>query len=178
MRNLLGLALLLALSACGRAPPGDVDAARLRAADEPGQWLALGRNWQGDRFSPLTRITVDNAGSLGFAWEYEFRSRRGRVEHGQEATPLVVDGVIYASGPWGSAIAVDARTGKERWRYDPDVDGSYNRKACCDVVSRGLQVWKGKVYVATLDGHLVALDASNGKELWKADTLIDRNLRS
>ncbi|MEP7312212.1 MAG: PQQ-dependent dehydrogenase, methanol/ethanol family [Pseudomonadota bacterium] len=179
MRCTLGLVLLLALSACGGKPPGNVDTARLQAArSEPSQWLSLGRNWQGDRFSPLTQISADNAGKLGFAWEYGFRSRRGRVEHGQEATPLVVDGVIYASGPWGSAIAVDARTGKERWRYDPEVDGSYNRKACCDVVSRGLQVWKGKVYVATLDGHLVALDARNGKELWKVDTLIDRKLRS
>ena len=175
----LGLGLLVALSACGGTPPGNVDTGRLHAArSEPGQWLSLGRNWQGDRFSPLTTIAVDTADELGFAWEYEFRSRRGRVEHGQEATPLVVDGVIYASGPWGSAIAVDARTGKERWRYDPDVDGSYNRKACCDVVSRGLQVWKGKVYVATLDGHLVALDARSGTEIWKADTLSDRDLRS
>jgi quinohemoprotein ethanol dehydrogenase len=164
MRFTPGLALLLVLSACGGSPTG--------------QWLSLGRDWQGDRFSPLTTINADTASKLGFAWEYGFRSRRGRVEHGQEATPLVVDGVIYASGPWGSAIAVDARTGKERWRYDPHVDGSYNRKACCDVVSRGLQVWKDKVYVATLDGQLVALDARNGKELWKTDTLIDRNLRS
>ena len=156
----LGLGLLVVLAACGKAPTGNVDTARLQAAQrEPGQWLSLGRTWQGDRFSPSTIITADSAGKLGFEWEYGFRSHRGRVEHGQEATPLVVDGVIYASGPWGSAIAVDARTGKERWRYDPDVDGSYNRKACCDVVSRGLQVWKGKVYVATLDGHLVALDA-------------------
>ncbi|HUG72439.1 MAG TPA: PQQ-dependent dehydrogenase, methanol/ethanol family [Steroidobacteraceae bacterium] len=179
MRCKLALGLLVALSACGGKPPGNVDTERLNAApSEPGQWLSLGRNWQADRFSPLTRISAETAAELGFAWEYEFRSRRGRVEHGQEATPLVIDGVIYASGPWGSAIAVDARTGKERWRYDPDVDGSYNRKACCDVVSRGLQVWQGKVYVATLDGHLVALDASNGKELWKADTLIERELRS
>jgi quinohemoprotein ethanol dehydrogenase len=179
MRCKPALALLLALSACGGKPPGGVDKARLQAARaEPGQWLSLGRNWQADRFSPLTKLNIDTAGGLGFAWEYEFRSHRGRVEHGQEATPLVVDGVIYASGPWGSAIAVDARTGKERWRYDPEVDGSYNRKACCDVVSRGLQVWKGKVYVATLDGHLVALDARDGKQLWKTDTLIDRDQRS
>ncbi len=179
MRCRFGLLLAVALSACGGKPPGNVDAARLQAAhEEPGQWLSLGRNWQADRFSPLTKISVDSADRLGLAWEYEFRSRRGRVEHGQEATPLVVDGVIYASGPWGSAIAVDARTGKERWRYDPEVDGSYNRRACCDVVSRGLQVWKGKVYVATLDGHLVALDAKSGKELWKSDTLIDRDTRS
>ncbi len=179
MRCKIALGLLVALTACGGKPPGNVDAARLLAAqDEPGQWLSLGRNWQADRFSPLTKISVDSADKLGLAWEYEFRSHRGRVEHGQEATPLVVDGVIYASGPWGSAIAVDARTGKERWRYDPEVDGSYNRRACCDVVSRGLQVWKGKVYVATLDGHLVALDAKSGKELWKSDTLIDRDTRS
>jgi quinohemoprotein ethanol dehydrogenase len=179
MRIKLGVGLLVALSACGGKPPGSVDSSRLLAApDEPGQWLALGRNWQADRFSPLTDISTANAAELGFAWEYEFRSRRGRVEHGQEATPLVVDGVIYASGPWGSAIAVDGKTGKEIWRYDPQVDGSYNRKACCDVVSRGLQVWKGKVYVATLDGHLVALDARDGKELWRVDTLIERDLRS
>jgi quinohemoprotein ethanol dehydrogenase len=180
MHSRLFAVVLLALTACGRTPsPGHVDAARLQAArEEPGQWLALGRNWQGDRFSPLAKISTETAGALGFAWEYEFRSHRGRVEHGQEATPLVVDGVIYASGPWGSAIAVDAKTGKERWRYDPEVDGSYNRKACCDVVSRGLQVWQGKVYVATLDGHLVALDARDGRELWKVDTLIDRVQRS
>ena len=180
MQPRFGWFVLLVLAACGKAPaPGNVDIARLQAAqDEPGQWLALGRTWHADRFSPLTKISVENAGTLGFAWEYEFRSRRGRVEHGQEATPLVVDGVIYASGPWGSAIAVDAKTGKERWRYDPVVDGSYNRKACCDVVSRGLQVWQGRVYVATLDGHLVALDARDGKEVWKVDTLIDRNERS
>ncbi len=179
MRRALLPGLMLLLAACTGKPPGQVDAARLMAVDkEPGQWLALGRNWQGDRFSPLTHINDGNVARLGFAWEYEFRSRRGRVEHGQEATPLVIDGVIYASGPWGSAIAVDARTGKEIWRYDPDVDGSYNRKACCDVVSRGLQVWQGRVYVATLDGHLVALDARDGREIWKVDTLIDRDLRS
>jgi quinohemoprotein ethanol dehydrogenase len=176
--TLLMMGSLLLLAACGK-PVGNVDEQRIRNADqEPGQWLSLGRNWQGDRFSPLKKITVDNADTLGFAWEYAVRTRRGRVEHGQEATPLVVDGVIYASGPWGSAIAVDAKTGKERWRYDPQVDGSFNRKACCDVVSRGLQVWKGKVYVATLDGFLVALDAKSGKELWKVDTLIERDIRS
>ncbi len=179
MRHASGLVLLLTLVACGGSKPGQVDVERLRAADaEPGQWLALGRTWKADRYSPLKRIHEGNAEEVGFAWEQEFRSRRGRVEHGQEATPLVIDGVIYASGPWGSAIAVDARSGKLLWRYDPDVDGSYNRKACCDVVSRGLQVWQGRVYVATLDGHLVALDAKDGREIWKVDTLIDRDLRS
>ncbi|MBM4188788.1 MAG: PQQ-dependent dehydrogenase, methanol/ethanol family [Gemmatimonadetes bacterium] len=172
-------ALLIAVVGCASpaATPGNIDLDRLTAADrEPGQWLALGRNFKGDRFSPLDKITAANATKLGFAWEYPARSRRGRVEHGQEATPIVVDGVLYASGPWGVVYAVDARTGQEKWRYDPEVDGSYNRKACCDVVSRGLQVWKGRVYVATLDGYLVALEAATGKEVWKVDTFtgVDR----
>jgi quinohemoprotein ethanol dehydrogenase len=181
MPSRVPLAALLLAAACGApAPgPGAVDETRLRRADaEPGQWLSLGRTWRADRFSPLTRITPENVGTLGFAWEHEARSRRGRVEHGQEATPIVVDGVLYVSGPWGSVIAADARTGAPRWRYDPEVDGSYNRRACCDVVNRGLQVWRGRVYVATLDGFLVALDAATGREVWRADTFEDRDTRS
>lgn len=171
------LALALAGAACA-APPGDVDLDRLRNADrEPGQWVALGRTWRGDRHAPLTRLTADNATQLGFAWEYPVRSRRGRVERGQEATPVMVDGVLYVALPWGAVAAVDARTGTERWRYDPEVDGSYNRRACCDVVNRGLAVWKGKVYVGTLDGFLVALDAATGREIWKTDTFVDRDTR-
>jgi quinohemoprotein ethanol dehydrogenase len=169
----------LALAAgCAAPGPGDIDLDRWHNADrEPGQWLALGRTFKGDRHSPLTKISAENVGTLGFAWEYQARSRRGRVEHGQEATPIVVDGVLYVSGPWGSVFAVDAKTGQEKWRYDPEVDGSYNRRACCDVVNRGLQVWRGKVYVATLDGFLVALDAATGAEVWRTDTFTDRDTR-
>ncbi len=169
--------LILALSACAPSD-GAIDLARWQSADEePGQWMALGRTYRGDRFSPLTEITAENVSTLGFAWEYEARSHRGRVEHGQQATPIVVDGVLYASGPWGSVFVVDAKTGEERWRYDPEVDGSYGRRSCCGAVNRGLQVWNGKVYVATLDGFLVALDASTGQELWKTDTFMDRDTR-
>ena len=178
MRHTLRAAsLLLTLVACGAPSPGDVTTERLLRNDEPGQWLALGRTWQADRHAPLTRITADNVAQLGFAWEYEARSRRGRVERGQEATPIMVDGVLYVSGPWGSVFAVDARTGAERWRYDPEVDGSYGRRACCDVVNRGLAVWEGLVYVGTLDGYLVALDAATGAQRWKVDTFTDRDTR-
>jgi quinohemoprotein ethanol dehydrogenase len=109
------------LAGCGVPPtPGQVTLDRWRNADaEPHQWLGLGRTYHADRFSPLTRLTADNAGGLGFAWEADARSHRGRVEHGQEATPIVVDGVLYVSGPWGTAFAVDARTGSQIWRYDP-----------------------------------------------------------
>ena len=172
------LGALLLLAGCGRGAPGNVTLDRWRNADaEPGQWLGLGRTWHADRFSPLTAINDTNAARLGFAWESEARSRRGRVEHGQEATPIVVDGVLYVSAPWGTAFAVDARTGRQIWRYDPEVDGSYGRRACCDVVSRGLTVWGGRVYVATLDGWLVALDAATGTEVWKVDTFEDRDTR-
>lgn len=177
MRLRLVLATML-VAACKQSTPGNVTLDRWKNADqEPGQWMSLGRTWKADRFSPLAKISDTNAGQLGFAWEYEARSHRGRVEHGQESTPIVVDGVLYASGPWGSVFAVDAKTGKEKWRHDPEVDASYNRRACCDVVSRGLSVWGGKVYVATLDGFLKALDAATGKELWKADTFLDRDSR-
>ena len=161
--------------ACSGPPgPGAVDRDRLLRDDEPGQWLANGRGWRADRYSPLTRIHAGNVGSLGVAWEYEYRSHRGRVEHGQEATPIVVDGTAYLAGPWGSVAAVDAGTGAQRWRYDPVVDGSYGRRVCCGVVNRGVAVWKGRVYVATLDGYLVALNAGTGKEVWRADTFTDR----
>ncbi|WP_336517753.1 PQQ-dependent dehydrogenase, methanol/ethanol family [Pollutibacter soli] len=91
-----------------------------------------------------------------------------------ESTPIVVDGVMYTSGAWGFVYALDAKTGKEIWRYDPNVDASYGRRACCDVVNRGVAVWKGKVYVGTLDGYMVCLNAADGKELWRKDSFTDR----
>jgi quinohemoprotein ethanol dehydrogenase len=183
MLHRVSLVALLLLCACSSPESemkvGDVNLKRLSNVDnEPGQWLSLGRGWQADRFSPLERVNDQNVAKLGFAWEAPFRSHRGRVEHGHESTPIVVDGVMYVSGPWGSVLAVDAKTGAQRWRYDPQVDGSYNRRACCDVVNRGLQVWEGKIYVGILDGHLVSLDAKTGVERWRVDTLIDRDKRS
>ncbi len=179
MPRFIAISLVFVLVGCGTPSAGNVDLARLENADrEPGQWLGLGGTYRGDRFSPLEGIDESNAATLGFAWEYDASSRRGRVERGQEATPIMVDGVLYLAGPWGSVAAVDARTGQERWRYDPDVDGSYARRACCDAVNRGLQVWRGKIYIGTLDGYLVALDAETGRELWKRDTFVDRDTRS
>ncbi|MBM4185924.1 MAG: PQQ-dependent dehydrogenase, methanol/ethanol family [Gemmatimonadetes bacterium] len=178
MRTWLAAVATLTLLGCRRPQAGNIDLARWRAADrEPGQWLALGRTFKGDRYSPLTQIDTGTVTRLGYAWGYDAKSRRGRVEHGQEATPIVVDGVLYVSGPWGSVFAVDAKTGAERWRYDPPVDGSYGRRACCDVVNRGLQVWEGRVYVGTLDGYLVSLDAATGREIWRQDTFVDRDTR-
>lgn len=146
----------------------------MNADEEPGNWMSLGRNFMQQHHSPLKQINAENVKDLGFAWEYETNSNRGRVYRGLEATPIVVDGVLYTSGAWSQVYALDAKTGKQIWRYDPQVDGNYARRACCDVVNRGVQVWKGKVYVGTLDGWLVCLNAATGKVIWKADTFIDR----
>ena len=153
---------------------GQVDSIRLMNADrEPGQWLTSGRDFKLQHYSPLHQINVDNITRLGFAWEYPV-TYRGRVQHTLEATPQVVDGVIYTSGPWGTVYAVDAQTGKELWRHDPDVDGNWARRACCGVVNRGVAIWKGRIYVGTLDGFLLALNAETGSLEWKVDTFVDR----
>jgi quinohemoprotein ethanol dehydrogenase len=154
-------------------PRGAVDAARMaNAAHEADQWLANGRDAGGSYFSPLTGINKDNVKGLGFAWNYKLGTKRGL-----EATPLVVDGVMYAVGAFGWVYSLDAATGRELWKYDPKSDGQWGRYACCDAVNRGLAVWKGKVYVGALDGHLHAIDATTGTQLWKVDTLIGRTER-
>lgn len=168
---------LLILLGCSQppTPPGAIDSNRLLHADQnPQDWISLGGNFKQQHFSSLAGINTENVGELGLAWSYDARSRRGRVQRGLEATPIVVDGVLYTSGAWGVVYALDAKTGKEIWRYDPDIDGNYARRACCDVVNRGVQVWNGRVYVGVLDGYLVCLDAATGKEVWKVDTITDR----
>src|SRR5690606_16164278 len=149
--------------------PAAVDAARLaNAENEPGQWMSHGRTYSEQRFSPLDQITTENVGELGLAWYADFDTERG-----QEATPLMVDGVIYVSTAWSKVNAYDAKTGEALWSYDSEVPGGWAVHACCDVVNRGVAVWEGKVYVGTLDGRLVALDAATGEELWDVNT-IDR----
>ena len=149
--------------------PAVVTTARLTAADsEPGQWMSHGRTYGEQRFSPLDQIATDTVGKLGLAWFADLETRRG-----QEATPLVVDGVLYVSTAWSRVRAYDAVTGKPLWAYDPEVPGEWAVNACCDVVNRGVAVWQGKVFVGSFDGRLIALDASTGRELWDVNT-IDR----
>jgi quinohemoprotein ethanol dehydrogenase len=138
------------------------------AADNPDNWPASGRDQEGTYYSPLTKLTSKNIGRLGFAWQYDLGTYRG-----QEATPIVIDGVMYTSGTWGYVYAVDAATGKQLWRYDPGARHLAARNPCCDLVNRGVAVWKGRVYVASVDGRLHALDASTGRKIWVADTLIN-----
>jgi quinohemoprotein ethanol dehydrogenase len=173
--SLTTLALMIGVAAAHASarPPADVDAARLGAADsEPQNWFTAGRDQDGTYYSPLAAIDAKNVKQLGFAWQYDL----GAPRRGQEATPIVIDGVMYTSGTWGYVYALDAATGRERWRYDPQPDYFAGRHPCCDLVNRGVAVWKGKVYVASVDGQLHALDAATGRRIWKVDTITDHKL--
>jgi quinohemoprotein ethanol dehydrogenase len=149
------------------AQPADVTAARLTYANsEPGEWMAVGRTHDEERFSPLTQINADNVAKLGLAWYADFDTNRG-----QEATPLAIDGVLYVSTAWSKVRAYEARTGRLIWAFDPKVRGEFAGRGCCDVVNRGLAAWHGKIYVAAYDGRLIALDAKSGRVLWSVLTL-------
>ena len=166
----LGLALAFAALPMAQAANPDaatVTSARVISANaEPGQWLTVGRNYEEQRFSPLTSINTDNVGQLQLAWFADFDTNRG-----QEATPLVIDGVIYLSTAWSKVKAFEARTGRLLWAYDPKVPGEIAGRGCCDVVNRGVAAWQGRIYVATYDGYLTALDARTGTVVWKTLTL-------
>lgn len=171
---LVAAPLALFASACSPSKPegpGAVDQARLlAAAGEPGNWLARGGDFNEQHYSSLEQINAGNVAQLGLAWSFEFDTNRG-----QEATPIVVDGVIYTSTAWSKVYAIDARTGKQLWQFDPEVPGEDAYKACCDVVNRGVSVWKGKVYVGTIDGRLIAIDAETGKQVWSVQTIVDKS---
>ncbi|MBB6122730.1 PQQ-dependent dehydrogenase, methanol/ethanol family [Sphingobium subterraneum] len=155
------------ISATNPRRPAAVDQARLEQADaDPANWMTHGRTFNEDRYSPLGAINRQNVSKLGVAWSYEMRESRG-----VEATPIVVDGVMYITSAWSIVHAIDATNGKELWVYDPEVPRITGTKACCDAISRGVTVWNGKVYVATLDGRLVAIDARNGRKVWEQVTL-------
>ena len=142
------------------------DAALASAGGAQQDWLSYGRDYYEQRFSPLDRDQRHQRRKLGLAWQFETATERGL-----EATPLVIDGVMYTTGSWSVTYAIDARTGKQLWKYDPEVHRKYDNLACCDVVNRGAAFYKGKVYVGVLDGRLVALDANSGKVAWQTTTV-------
>lgn len=138
--------------------------AQTRKADDV-EWPTYGLTQSEARFSPLTDINAANVSRLAAAWAYEVGSGGG----GQEATPLVANGTIYGITNWSIVFAVDARTGKERWRWDPEVNQTTVRaKICCGVVNRGLAIYRGIVIAPAIDGRLVGLDAVTGKPRWEA----------
>jgi len=142
------------------------DAQIVQAESQPGNWLTYGRTYSEQRFSPLKQINDRNANRLGLAWYFDLDTHRG-----QEATPIVVDGVMYFSTAWSKVFALNAATGARLWSYDPKVPRQWGANACCDVVNRGVALWQGKIYVGTLDGRLIALDAATGRVVWEQLTI-------
>lgn len=174
-RSLLGI--LAAGTICAAALPyaavparadgqGNTGEAIIHADDHPENWLSYGRTYSEQRYSPLDQINRSNVGDLKLAWYYTLDTNRG-----QEATPLVVDGIMYATTNWSKMEALDAATGKLLWQYDPKVPGNIADKGCCDTVNRGAGYWNGKVFWGTFDGRLVAADAKTGKKVWEVNTI-------
>ena len=149
-----------------RGMPAAVNGLRVINADqEPGNWMSYGRTYGEQRFSPLKQINEQNVAQLGLAWDFDLDTRRG-----QEATPLVIDGVMYFTSAWDKVFALNAATGEKLWSFDPKVDPGWAVNACCDVVNRGVAAWNGKVFVGALDGRLIALDAASGNKIWEEQT--------
>jgi alcohol dehydrogenase (cytochrome c) len=132
-------------------------------------WLTYSGDYTGQRHSPLTRIAPDNVANLAPRWL--FQTEIAAPGRGFETTPLVVDGVIYATAVGNRAWAIDARTGRSLWRYARSLPGGL--KACCGHVNRGFAMLGERLFMGTLDAHLIALDRKNGAVLW--DTTVGNN---
>jgi hypothetical protein len=153
-----------------KAVTSAVDGASIKAnTATSNDWPTIGLDYAETRFSRLNQINTDNVKKLGLVWSYPLESSRG-----VEATPVVVDGIMYQTASWSVVHAIDARTGKKLWSFDPGIDKEKGYKGCCDVVNRGVALWKGKVFVGAYDGRLIALDAVTGRKVWEKDTLIDK----
>jgi quinohemoprotein ethanol dehydrogenase len=129
-------------------------------------WMTYGGNYQEDRYSSLNQINKSTIDSLGLVWSINLGTTRGL-----EATPLVVDGIMYLSGAWSMVYAIDVRKGEVIWTFDPEVPREYGEKGCCGPVNRGVALYKGKVYLGAFDGRLIAIDAITGKKEWEVLTV-------
>ena len=157
----------------GSAPPVAQDVTYERILDarseEPQNWLTYYGAYDGQRYSPLDEINTENVNRLAPAWVFQFGTtslHAGSSTYAFEAAPIVVDGVMFLSGWDGWVWAIDARTGRELWRYKHEVP--FDVGLCCGNVNRGVAVAKGKVFVVTLNAHVIALDATTGERIWDA----------
>jgi alcohol dehydrogenase (cytochrome c) len=150
-----------------------VTSQRIATADrEPQNWLTYYGTYDGQRFSRLTQVTPSNVRSLGVAWQYQdppLGLMAGQVGYSLQAAPIVVDGVMYMTGPDAVVWALDAATGAVLWKYQHAV--SLDTPLCCGTSNRGVAVADGKVIFATPSGHMIALDAITGKPVWNTTFL-------
>jgi len=131
----------------------------LNAAHEPESWLTYSATYEGWRYSKLDEINTANAAHLSLEWAFQ------TADLGQfETTPLVVDGVLYGTGQNDRAFALDARTGRPLWRYQRNLPDKL--QPCCGTVNRGFAILGNKLFMATLDAHVIALDTKTGNVIW------------
>ena len=142
------------------------DNSLLNADANQGDWLSYGRNYQEDRYSALDQIDKSNVAQLDLAWAKELG-----VTKGLQATPIIVDGIMFFSGPFNQVWAMDARTGEQIWHLDPQFDHDKNIDLCCGFTNRGLAVYKGSLYMGMLDGRLISIDAATGEIEWDVTTI-------
>ncbi|HTC88730.1 MAG TPA: PQQ-binding-like beta-propeller repeat protein, partial [Bryobacteraceae bacterium] len=160
------------------AKPVNVDGKVLRATGSandalPSSWLTYGRSQGETRYSALKQINDTNAKRLGLAWSYVVGAGGGN----QEGTPLMWNNTLYGITTWSVVYALDAKTGKELWRWDPEVNQTAVRpKICCGIVNRGIAIYNGMVIVPVTDGRLQALDAITGKPLWESRVAYPQDL--
>jgi len=161
--------VLAALSAgvLAQSRPAPVTDRSLRAAPAA-EWLSYGRDYAETHYSPLMQISAATVPGLTRAWSTELGTP-GTLE----TTPLVSNGVLYATGPWSTVFALDARTGTLKWTWDPKLPTTGGPRLCCGAVNRGVALYDGRVFVGLLDGRLVALDANTGTPVWDVQTSID-----
>ena len=160
MKNLLlPITAVLFLFSCAENDP--YTSRLLNADSENESWLLHGRTYDESRFSPLKDINDSNVNQLGLSWSFETGTNRGH-----ETTPIVVDGMMFITAPWSVVFALDAKTGKQIWSFDPEADKAWARNACCDVVNRGVAVWDDQVVFATIDGRLISLNKESGAVNW------------
>jgi quinohemoprotein ethanol dehydrogenase len=167
MRKTIWLPFLMAWAwTLAGQPARHVDDSVLKNAAKTGEeWLTYGQNAGETRYSPLAQIDAKNVSRLGLAWSYDI----GKGGGNQEATPLFWNGALFSITNWSVVFALDARTGKERWRWDPEVNqAAVFPKICCGVVNRGLAIYQNLIIAPIIDGRLVALDAETGKPVWES----------
>ena len=157
--------LLAAIVTWGQSNRPIDDATLRNAGKAGGDWLTYGLTQSETRYSPLNQINATNVNRLGLAWSYDLGAGGGT----QEDTPLISNGALYGITNWSVVFALDARTGKERWRWDPEINqNAVFPKLCCGVVNRGVALYQNLVIAPLIDGRLIALDTATGKPVWEA----------
>lgn len=175
LMGILGISVVLALSVVSvtqrPAFAGDASGAQLLDSADGRDWVAYGRTYGEQHYSPLTQIDSANVSRLGLAWFMDLGAGNSTT------VPLTIGGILYFASGHSHVHAVNAVTGELLWTYDPEVVKVAGIRLKSGWGSRGIAYWNGKIYTATTDGRLIAIDANTGKPVWRTMTLQKGDLR-